>query len=58
MTRPTDQELQDELQDVVKKHNDAVKIQNQCKTRFTQIQAILQDRQEESKEESSEEPTT
>ena len=54
MTRPTDQELQAELQDVVKKHNDAVEIQNQCKTRFTQIQAILQDRQEESKGE----PTT
>ena len=58
MPRPTDQELQAELQEVVKKHNDAVEIQNQCKTRFTQIQAILQDRQEESKEESSEEPTT
>ena len=54
MTKPTDQELQAELQEVVKKHNDAVEIQNQCKTRFTQIQAILQDRQEES----SEEPTT
>jgi len=54
MTKPTDQELQAELQEVVKKHNDAVDIQNKCKTRFTQIQAILQDRQEESKEE----PTT
>ena len=54
MTKPTDQELQAELQEVVKKHNDAVEIQNQCKTRFTQIQAILQDRQEES----NEEPTT
>ena len=54
MTKPTDEELQAELQEVVKKHNDAVEIQNQCKTRFTQIQAILQDRQEESKEE----PTT
>jgi len=54
MTRPTDQELQAELQEVVKRHNDAVAIQNQCKTRFTQIQAILQDRQAESKEE----PTT
>ena len=54
MTKPTDQELQAELQEIVKKHNDAVEIQNQCKTRFTQIQAILQDRQGESKEE----PTT
>ena len=47
MTKPTDQELQAELQEVVKKHNDAVEIQNQCKTRFTEIQAILKDRQEE-----------
>ena len=54
MTKPTDQELQAELQEVVKRHNDAMEIQNQCKTRFTQIQAILQDRQEVS----NEEPTT
>ena len=47
MAKPTDQELQAELQEVVKKHNDAVEIQNQCKTRFTEIQAILKDRQEE-----------
>tara|TARA_R100000781_G_scaffold42773_2_gene29350 strand:- start:143 stop:310 length:168 start_codon:yes stop_codon:yes gene_type:complete len=50
MTKQTDQELQAELQEVVKKHNDAIEIQNQCKTRFTQIQAILKDRQGESKE--------
>ena len=54
MAKPTDQELQAELQEVVKRHNDAMEIQNQCKTRFTQIQAILQDRQGASKEE----PTT
>ena len=54
MAKPTTEELQAELQEVVKRHNDAMEIQNQCKTRFTQIQAILQDRQGESKEE----PTT
>ena len=54
MTKPTDQELQAELQEVVKKHNDAVEIQNQCKTRVTEIQAILKDRQEES---NNEDPT-
>jgi len=54
MPKPTTEELQAELQEVVKKHNDAIEIQNQCKTRFTQIQAILQDRQEES----NEDPTT
>ena len=44
MTRPTDQQLQEELAQVVQKHNDAQKIVEQCKTRFTQIQAILDDR--------------
>jgi hypothetical protein len=44
MHKPTTEELQTELQEVVKKHNDALEIQNQCKTRFTEIQAILKDR--------------
>ena len=44
MTRPTDQQLQEELAQVVQKHNDAQKIVEQMKTRFTQIQAILDDR--------------
>ena len=44
MTRPTDQQLQEELAQVVQKHNDAQKIVDQMKTRFTQIQAMLDDR--------------
>ena len=44
MTRPTDQQLQEELAQVVQKHNDAQKIVDQMNTRFTQIQAILDDR--------------
>ena len=47
MTRPTDQQLQEELAQVVQKHNQAQEIVNQCKTRFTQIQAILDDRKAE-----------
>ena len=47
MTRPTDQQLQEELAQVVQKHNDAQKIVDQMKTRFTQIQAILDDRRAE-----------
>lgn len=41
MTRPTDQELQTELAQVVKRHNDAQKIVDQMKHRFTEINAIL-----------------
>ena len=44
MDRPTDEELQTELAQVVQKHNEAQEVVNQMKTRFTQIQAILDDR--------------
>ena len=44
MAKKTDQELQTELQDVIKKHNEALETVNQCKTRAIQIQAILEDR--------------
>jgi len=46
MTKPTTEQLQTELQEVVDKHNQALEIQNQCKTRFTEIKAILEDRDE------------
>ena len=44
MTKPTDQQLQEELAQVVQKHNQAQEVVNQMKTRYTQIQAILDDR--------------
>ena len=50
MPKPTDQQLQEELAQVVQKHNEAQDIVNQMKTRFTQIQAILNDRKAETVE--------
>ena len=47
MTRPTDEELRSELQQVVNKHNEAQQVMNNCKTRAIQIQAILEDRKPE-----------
>ncbi len=44
MDRPTDEELQTELAQVVQKHNQAQQVMNDCKTRAVQIQAILDDR--------------
>ena len=44
MSRPTDQQLQEELAQVVQKHNEAQEDVNKMKTRYTQIQAILDDR--------------
>ena len=50
MSKPTDQQLQEELAQVVQKHNQAQDIVNQMKTRYTQIQAILDDRKAETAE--------
>ena len=47
MAKKTDQELQTELQDVIRKHNEASETVQQCKTRAIQIQAILDDRKTE-----------
>ena len=55
MAKPTTEELQKELEDVVTKHNQAVALIGQCKTRATEITAILKDRKED--EETVEEVT-
>tara|TARA_R100000231_G_scaffold61220_1_gene49923 strand:+ start:450 stop:605 length:156 start_codon:yes stop_codon:yes gene_type:complete len=44
MAKKTTKELQTELQEVIKKHNEASNIMQQCKTRAIQIEAILNDR--------------
>ena len=53
MAKATNEELQKELEEVVTKHNQAFEFMNQCKTRATEITAILKDRaaDEESVEE-------
>ena len=55
MAKPTTEELQKELEDVVTKHNQAVALIGQCKTRATEITAVLKDRKED--EETVEEVT-
>ena len=44
MAKKTTEELQTELQEIIKKHNEASNIVQQCKTRGIQIEAILNDR--------------
>ena len=60
MPRKTTEELRNELQQVVNKHNEAQDIVNQTKNRFTEIQAIIKDREEAEKEaaEATSEDTT
>ena len=47
MAKATNEELQKELEDVVTKHNEAVEFIGRCKTRATEITAILKDRKED-----------
>ena len=44
MTRPTTEALKTELEELVKKHNNALEVQQNAKQRVIEIQAILQDR--------------
>ena len=44
MSKPSLEELQTELQDIVKKHNQAQEVVKQCQIRFTQLTAIIKDR--------------
>ena len=44
MAKPTTEELQKELEDVVTKHNQAGELMAQYKTRAIEIAAILKDR--------------
>ena len=47
MGKPTTEELQAELQEVVTKHKQAQDVMNQCKTRFIELTAIIKDRTED-----------
>ena len=44
MTRPTTEALKTEIEELVEKHNDALKVQQDAKTRIIEIQAVLKDR--------------
>ncbi len=44
MAKPTTEELQAELQDVVKKHNQAQAVIKECEKRFIELTAIIKDR--------------
>ena len=44
MSKPTLEQLQAELQDIVNKHNQAQATVKQCEKRFTELTAIINDR--------------
>jgi len=45
MTRPTTEQLKETLQELVTKHNEALKVQNECKAQIIAIQAVIKDRE-------------
>ena len=44
MAKPTLEELQAELQDIVNKHNQAQAVVKECEKRFVELTAIIKDR--------------
>ena len=46
MTKPSTEELKEQLQELVKQHNQAVEVQKNCKERIIAIQAVIQDRED------------
>jgi helix-turn-helix protein len=44
MSKPTLEQLQTELQDIVNKHNQAQKVVKECEKRFVELTAIIKDR--------------
>ena len=46
MTKPSTEQLKETLQQLVKQHNEAIQVQNQCKEQIIAIQAVIQDRED------------
>ena len=46
MTKPSTEQLKETLQELVKQHNEAIQVQNQCKQQIIGIQAVIQDRED------------
>ena len=46
MTKPSTEELKETLKQLVKQHNDAVQVQQNCKEQIIGIQAVIQDRED------------
>tara|TARA_R100000234_G_C4851872_1_gene115516 strand:+ start:290 stop:469 length:180 start_codon:yes stop_codon:yes gene_type:complete len=46
MTKPSTEQLKETLQKLVKQHNDAVQVQQNCKEQIIGIQAVIQDRED------------
>jgi hypothetical protein len=46
MTKPSTEQLKETLQQLVKQHNEAIQVQNNCKEQIIAVQAVIQDRED------------
>ena len=46
MAKPSTEQLKETLQQLVKQHNEAVEVQNNCKQQIIGIQAVIADRED------------
>ena len=46
MAKPSTEQLKQTLQELVTKHNDALKVLNECKQRIIAVQAVINDRED------------
>ncbi len=46
MAKPSTEQLKETLQQLVKQHNEAIEVQNNCKQQIIGIQAVIQDRED------------
>ena len=46
MTKPSTEQLKETLQQLIKQHNEAVQVQQNCKERIIATQAVIQDRED------------
>ena len=44
MAKPTNEELQSQLEKAVEDHNTAIQVQNECKAKIIALRAVLADR--------------
>jgi hypothetical protein len=46
MTRPSTEQLKETLEQLIKQHNEAIQVQNNCKEQIIAVQAVIQDRED------------
>ncbi len=46
MTKPSTEQLKETLQQLIKQHNEAIQVQNNCKEQIIAVQAVIQDRED------------